>query len=77
MGTLKNLKKRAIFPCNMTSAYNLNNSPRNYGRFYDSTKLGNLDGDILKHGLKRINGIQYVNKNHENDLMYSLIIMLR
>ena len=39
---------RGAFMChNMTSAYNLNNSPRNYDRFYDSTKLGNLDGDIL------------------------------
>ena len=55
---------RGAFMChNMTSAYNLNNSPRNYGRF-----LSMLFGCVL---LPVSNRIQYVNKNHENDLMYS------
>ena len=65
---------RGAFMChNMTSAYNLNNYPRNYGRFYDSTKLGNLDGDILKHGLKRFITV----KGHKEESSHTNAVWMR
>ena len=44
--------------CHITPACNLENSPRDRTRFYDSTEHGALEGGILQHGLKRFTTIE-------------------